>query len=229
MFTKGKVEGRGITPTDRVETDVNDFYLATSRDGLNWDLSWIQARTPFLERGPAGSFDQNGVWPPSSPLLTINDKHRIYYCGRWPRHTAYTPGQPMDGKKLDPPKPRSAIGATEIRLDGLIYRETEGSAASITTKSFILEGTGLEVNCDAREGELAVEILDKDGAPMPGFSAADADATREDQCHHVASWKGSADLSSLKGQTIRLRFAMSGKVRLYAFQIRAPAQGPRKP
>ena len=40
----------------RHERDVVNTYLSSSRDGIDWDLSWIYANEPFLPRGPSGSF-----------------------------------------------------------------------------------------------------------------------------------------------------------------------------
>jgi hypothetical protein len=219
VFIQGDYKGRGMTPTDRLDFDINDFYLATSRDGLNWDWSWVQAGEPFIERGPSGSFDQNGVWPPSSPLLTVNDKHLIYYCGRWSRHSRFGPGTVLDGVEVVLPKPRSAIGVTEIRRDGLIYRQAAGESSSLTTKSFVLEGDRIEVNCDAEQGTLAVELLDPEGVPLQGFGFDNADGIVADDCHRVLSWAGMSDLSALKGREVRLRFRMTGTVRLYAFEV----------
>ena len=42
-------------PDERHETDVIDFYIGTSRDGVNFDKSWIYSRKPFVERGGYGS------------------------------------------------------------------------------------------------------------------------------------------------------------------------------
>ncbi len=76
----------------RHEKDVLDFYIGTSRDGMNFDKNWIYARKPLAPRGPAGSFDKDGVFPPSQ-FVTHKDEHWIFYGAASERH--YSIGRDM--------------------------------------------------------------------------------------------------------------------------------------
>ena len=58
--------------------DVERVYLATSRDGLNYDLRFVYAEQPLIGGGPRGSFD-NGTLLPASEIVTYNDEHWVYY------------------------------------------------------------------------------------------------------------------------------------------------------
>ncbi|MFH1741257.1 MAG: hypothetical protein ABIH23_19815, partial [bacterium] len=45
----------------RHERDVSNYYIAPSRDGDSWDLSWVYASKPIVPRGPDGSFDKDSI------------------------------------------------------------------------------------------------------------------------------------------------------------------------
>jgi hypothetical protein len=69
-----------------------------------------------------------------------------------------------------------------------------------------------------------VEILDASGNAVPGYTAADCDPINGDPLHHVVTWRGRADLGSLRGRSIRLRFT-SRSTDLYAFGFRTGSAG----
>ncbi len=188
----------------RHEEDVLDFYIGTSRDGVNFDKSWIYARKPLVPRGPAGSFDKDGVFPPSQ-FVTHEDEHWIYYGGASERH--YSIGRDMK------------IGLAKLRLDGFICLEAKDKPGTVVTKPFKLEGGRLEVNVDARAGRVQVEILDENGEAIPGFSGKDAPEYQAvDDLRLKPVWKNDKDLSTLKGKVVRIRFRLRN-ARLFTFQI----------
>ena len=188
----------------RHEKDVLDFYIGTSRDGVNFDKSWIYARKPLVPRGPAGSFDKDGVFPPSQ-FVTRKDEHWIYYGGAAERH--YSIGRDM------------RIGLAKLRLDGFICLQAKDKPAAVVTKPFELEGGRLEVNVDARAGRIQVEILNEDGKALLGLSGKDAaEYQAVDDLRLRPAWQNGKDLSALKGKVVRIRFRLRN-ARLYAFQI----------
>ncbi|MHC4741447.1 MAG: hypothetical protein ACYS8Z_06025 [Planctomycetota bacterium] len=192
----------GFDYETRHERDVLDFYIGTSRDGVNFDKSWIHARKPLVPRGPNGSFDKDGVFPPSQ-FITHNDEHWIFYGAASERH--YSIGRDMK------------IGLAKLRLDGFICLEAKETPGTIVTKAFKLEGDKLEVNVDAKEGWVKIEVFDEDGKPIPGFSAKAAKRYKgADQLRLKPIWKESGRLSQLKGKTIKLRFTLQN-AKLYAF------------
>jgi hypothetical protein len=72
---------------------------------------------------------------------------------------------------------------------------------------------------DASKETAAVESLGEQGRPMPEFAGVDARKKEDvDSVRWRPRWKGSADLATLKGKVIRLKFRMQG-ARLYAFQV----------
>ncbi|MHC4682657.1 MAG: hypothetical protein ACYTEK_28760, partial [Planctomycetota bacterium] len=184
----------GFDYQTRHEEDVLDFYIGTSRDGMNFDKSWIYARKPLVPRGPAGSFDKDGVFPPSQ-FVTHNNEHWIFYGAASERH--YSIGRDMK------------IGLKKLRLDGFICLEAKDTQGTVVTKTFKLEGDKLEVNVDAKDGWVQIEMLDENSKAIPGFSDKAAKQYKGvNELRLKPQWKSGGDLSLLKGKTVRLRFTL---------------------
>ncbi len=189
----------------RHEKGVWEFYMAPSRDGVKYDFTVAAyPRKPLIPRGPAGSFDKDCVRPPSN-IITHNDEHWIYYLAtneRWGCHR-------WDAR----------LALAKLRLDGFFFLEAKEKPGTVVTKPFNLEGRRLEVNADARAGQVQIEILDADGKAIPGFSGKDATEYQAvDNLRLKPAWKDNKDLSALKGKVVRIRFRLVS-ARLYAFQI----------
>lgn len=74
---------------------------------------------------------------------------------------------------------------------------------------------------EAQEGEVYVEIMDalQTGELIPGFGQTEASEARGvDELWLRPRWQNHADLSSLKGKTVRLKFHLRNAT-LYAFQV----------
>jgi len=194
----------GFDYDTRHEKDVMDFYIGASRDGANFDKSWVHARKPLVPRGQAGSFDKDGVKPPSQ-IVTYNDEHWIFYGGMSERH--YSRGRDLK------------IGLAKLRLDGFVCLQAKDKPGVVVTRPFKLQGSTLLVNVGATDGEVLVEVLDAEGSPIPGFSASEG-RTYEgvDELRLMPGWKSVRDLSGLKGKVIRLRFHLRN-AKLYSFSF----------
>ena len=191
-------------PDKRPEADVIDYYLGTSRDGVNYDKSWIYARKPFVVRGPDGSFDK-AMLQPSSQIITCGDEHFIYYTGQYNRHHCPASAKRETGK----------IGLAKLALDRFICQKAGDRIGTVTTKPFELQGDELELNVDAKTGWVQIELLDEMGNAIPGFSAKCKGA---DKLRLTPKWK-SGNLTSLKGRTLKLRFTLQN-AKLYAFEFK---------
>ena len=200
----GKTHAGGDFET-RFEEDVAEYYIGTSRDGLNFDKSWVHARKPFVPRGPPGSFDKDNVTP-SSQIITHNDEHWIYYCGMNERFF-------VSGLR------QSRVGLAKLRLDGFVCLTANDDPGFVVTRPFVLQGDALEVNVDAVRGSIAVEVLDESGRPISGFSKSEAILYRgENQLRLRPRWVDQPDLSLLRGRVARLKFYLRN-AKLYAFQV----------
>jgi hypothetical protein len=67
-------------------------------------------------------------------------------------------------------------------------------------------------------GFIRVEILDRNGLPMPGYALADSQRLVGNSLHFAAAWKRGEDVSSQAGKPVRLRFVMRD-AKLYSIQF----------
>jgi hypothetical protein len=65
----------------RHERDIMNVYIASSRNGLDWDISSIYSLEPCIERGPPGSFYKDGVYVMDGGFLTHEDGHSLFFNG----------------------------------------------------------------------------------------------------------------------------------------------------
>jgi hypothetical protein len=201
-------EGTETDHFTRHERDINNFYIATSRDADQWDFRWVYEGRSFVPRGGNGAWDKDLLFP-SSRILTIDDRHWIYYGGCNERHG--TPGVCL-------PQRDPGIGLAHLRLDGFTGLQAGETTGSVVTRPFRLEGDRLQVNVDARAGEFKVAVLDAAGQPLEGYSLDDAYGYRGvDELRLQPRWRGAVDLRALAGQTIRLQFQLQNAT-VYSFQ-----------
>lgn len=188
----------------RHDRDISDYYLGVSRDVTTIDRSFVHSRQTFVPRGKAGEWDDDIVIP-SPSVITRGDEHWIYYCGMNERIFNFTRRE------------RSWIGLAKLPLDRFIGQEAGPKPGTILTRPFLLEGDRLELNVDARGGQVQIEVLDASGQPLAGFSGDDAETYQNvDKLRLSPRW--SQPLSRLKGQEVRLEFRLQDAT-LYAFQI----------
>lgn len=137
-----------------------------------------------------------------------------FYSGRRERHWHF------------PHKP--AIGLATLPLDRFVCLAAGSTIGSVTTRPFRLAGTRLEFNADARDGEVLVEVLNRTGQPINGFTRADCRPLRNvDGLRLSPTWTSRLPLGKLQGQSIRLKFYLR-HAKLYAFGVvREAALGER--
>ena len=82
-----------------------------------------------------------------------------------------------------------------------------------------LEGGRLELNVDASGGRVSVEVLNGAGQPLPGFTRQDGRGIeRVDALRCQPGWTNDADIATLEGTVVRLRFHLQN-ADLYAFEV----------
>ena len=196
----------------------NDLCVAFSRDGFHWDRS---ARQPFISVSEQpGAWNYANVQSAGGGCLIVGDRLYFYVSGR-----QGIPGTDLPG--------RCSTGLATLRRDGFASLSDQWPAgaprriwrdrSSAITRPLRFSGTQLFVNADVA-GELRVEVLDREGRAVPGYSAADCEPVRGDRTRHAVTWRTRSDLSSLKGEIVRLRFSLS-RTRLFAFWIAPTAAG----
>jgi len=201
-------EGTETDQVTRHERSIENYYFATSRDGVGWDLHWVYAEQPLVPRGPQGAWDKDMIFPVTN-IVTHDDRHWIYYGGNNERHGC-AEKDIWFGRQ-------GSIGLAHLRLDGFAALEAGDDAGTVTTRPFQLEGKHLELNVDAKNGgSVRVELLDSNDKPIAGYEAT---ATDVDSVRWQPKWSQHADLAALVGRTVRLRVELRNS-RLYAFQVK---------
>ncbi len=185
-----------------------DNELMVSRDTIRWTR--VDRGTPFLACGPKGSWDAGMVFV--SPEVVLKDELRFYYGGWALEHAAENN--------------HGAIGLARLRLDGFVHVEPTDDQATLTTKPFKLMGDVLHINADARRGSIRVAVLDAGGHPIAGLAAKQCQPLTKNGLRQTVRWSGERTLATLSGEPVRLRFHLTGKVKLYAFRLTRAGSGP---
>jgi hypothetical protein len=193
-----------------------DSGFAYSRDGKGFRR--LADRAPFLPRGAKGTWESSCLYI-SRPIV-YQDKVLFYYQAmNWAHSVAdfLEVGDQATG----------AVGLATLPLDGFVSMDAGPNPGTITTKPISFEGSRLLVNFEASlkgsagmddASSLQVEVLDPSGAAIEGFGREQATPISRTGLRHSVTWKGEANLHSLQGRPVRLRFHVrNGK--LYSFQF----------
>ncbi len=174
-----------------------DCELAWSPDSVAWKR--VAPGTPFLPRGPKGSYDSACIYAPAGPPIVRDDRIWIYYGGSAAVHRGW--------------KRHCLPCLARLRVDGFAgYQPADvRTPAHLTTAPLCCTDEPLRVSADATGGTLRVEVIGAEG-----YSLEACEPIARDVTDAVVRWKGGKDLSQLSGQTYRLRFELSAAT-LYAF------------
>ena len=182
--------------------NTDGFHLVQLRSSRNLQ-TWqhVGDRKTFIGPSPVkgGAFDLTQLLPPSAPIVR-DDELWFYYTGIKYRAE---PAQPESGGI-------GAICLAVLRRDGFVSLDAGDEPGTLLTKPFVLAGTTLHVNVDARAGELGVTVLGEDGQAV-----AVAEPVTGNQLHTALRWK-SGNLNSVKGKSVSLQLSLR-KAQLYSF------------
>jgi hypothetical protein len=186
---------------------LTDIQMATSRDGIAWTRL---SRDPYVALGTEDEGDCKQLYM-ADGMIRRGGKIFQYYGG-----ARFTHGAPPSDAATFPPE---ALYRLEQRLDGFISADAAYEGGEFTTPPLRFSGRKLVLNVNASAmGTCRVEILDGNGKTLPGYSLPECDEIGGNHVEQTASWNGNSDLSSLRGQTVRLRFVMRA-CKLFAFQF----------
>jgi len=167
----------------------------SSRDGLTFHR-WPEAfLRPGLNEGKWGN-RSNYLWwglvetesdlPGAPPELSLYSNEH-YYSGEFSRLRRHA-----------------------IRQDGFVSAHAPMSGGELVTKPLTFEGSRLEMNLStAAAGGAQVELQDRAGRPIDGYSLGECPEIYTDSIQHTVKWKSGADVSQLAGRPVRLRLALS--------------------
>lgn len=169
-----------------------DCELAWSPDTVNWTR--ILPGTPFIPRGPKGSYDGACIYAPSGPAIEQDGRLLIFYGGDFFPHQGW--------------KRHCLPCLARVRVDGFAGYEPQATGGEATLITQPLHVTGpIQVSADVR-GSLRVSVLE---------DARFTDAViTGDVTNGEVKWPG-ADVAALKGKMVRLKFTLRD-AKLYAFR-----------
>ena len=182
-------ERKTVGADARVVDGVSDAVLISSRDGLRFDRTFMEAfLRPGLDAQNWGNAHGNNT--PAWGLLAMSTNELSIY---WNEHY----GAP----------PRLRRGT--VRVDGFASVNAPFAGGKFVTKPLTFTGRQLVLNYSTSAiGSVRVELQDTSGKPLPGFKLTDCAEIFGDETARAVSWQGNPDLLHLAGQPVRLRIAL---------------------
>lgn len=117
-------------------------------------------------------------------------------------------------------QPTAHLQRYSLRLDGFTSISAPYKGGEVITKQFTFSGKELELNYStSAAGEIRVEIQDKNGKPIPGFTMEDSQILIGNEISRIFSWNGNEDVQALAFQVVRLRIYMKD-ADLYSFRFK---------
>ncbi|MDA0709749.1 MAG: hypothetical protein O3B73_06010 [bacterium] len=200
------VPGRSVY--DIAKGGVSDGVFMTSRDGETFHR-WPEA---FLRPGPN---DEN--WICRNNMIAWGVLETASRVPGQAEISLYATEHYYSRTRCDHLRRHS------LRLDGFASLHADASTGQGLSKVLTFEGSRLAVNFSTSAvGRLAIEILDAEGSPLPGFTLADCDDLYGDAIRRPVTWQGSPSLGHLAGRPIRLRISLQD-ADLYAIQFGSDA------
>jgi hypothetical protein len=180
--------------------DCSDAVLMTSRGGNVYDRTFMEG---FVRPGIGlQNWVSRSNYPALNVVQTGPDEMSLYVQHDYAQPTAH-------------------LRRYSLRLDGFVSVSAPYEGGTMTTRPFVFKGERLLLNfATSAAGSIRVEIQDADGAPLPGYSANEAQELIGNYIEHPARWKGGTDVSALAGRLIRLHFIMKD-ADLYSLQFQS--------
>ena len=179
---------------------VNDIVFMSSRDGLHFDRSFMEA---FLRPG----------------LDKRNWHEREIYMDVGVLHTSPTEMSMygMENHRHDSVNIRRCT----LRTDGFVSVNAGYGGGEFTTPPLVFAGRELELNYSTSAvGSVRVELQDAEGRPQAGVTFDDCPEMFGDEIEGVARWKNGTGVARLAGTPVRLRFTLQD-ADLYAFRFKS--------
>jgi len=199
MFPSRYVAHRTPDPDWFDGPGVNDIVFMSSRDGVHFDRSFMEAMVrPGLDKRnwhERGIYFQHGIYQTSPTELTM-------YMGEHLK----TPGV--------------HIRRYTLRPDGFVSVSAGYAGGELTTHPLTFDGTELELNYSTSAvGTVRVEVQDEKGNPLPGYGIDDCPEMFADEIEGVVRWEGGPSVGDLAGRPVRLRLSFND-ADIYAFRFR---------
>lgn len=190
---------------ERYGTALSEGLLMASRDGVHFKR-WNEA---FLRPG----IERTGTWQYGHQFIAENVvSTRSSLPGAPDELSIYAPEDYWHGKG-------GKLRRYSLRMDGFTAVHASMQGGELITRPIVFSGNALSINfATSAAGSLWVELQDEAGQPLEGFTLADCAELFGDTLDRKVTWKQNADVSSLAGKTVRLRFKLKD-ADLYSFQF----------
>jgi len=175
----------------------HDIQLVTSRDGVHFTRCC--RREVFIPNGPYNSYDYMITVGNQPEPVIVNDQAYLYYGACNFKHTDVDEKRPYTHK----------VGALlTFPRDRFVSLESGvPQPCRVVTKPFVVDDPKVFLNADTwGEGSIEVEVLTRGWENIVGYAAKDAHVIKGNALNHPVRWKENADLGSLVGKEVRLKF-----------------------
>ena len=160
---------------DYKEMGVSDAVFLSSRDGVNWDRTFLEA---WVRPGPDNrNWTQRSNMPAWGIVQLDPTEFSMYITEHyeWPDHR---------------------LRRITVRRHGFASAHAGAAGGEFTTRPLTFTGKHLILNyATSAAGAIQVEVQDAQGKPIEGRTLADMPALFGDELDAVVSWKSGSDLS----------------------------------
>ena len=179
----------------RYGTALTEGLIMASRDGVRFER-WNEA---FLRPGP----ERPDTWLYGHQFIAWNPvRTQSSLRGAGSELSLYASEGSWHGDS-------NAMRRYTLRLDGFVSINAPLSGGQLITKPLQFDGARLSLNfASSAAGDIRVELQDADGKPLPGYELDNCPPLFGDATDRVVTWTGGADVASLAGRTVRLRFVL---------------------
>ena len=183
----------------------NVISLGYSRDGFHFYRPTHQAFMNVIEKD--GAWNWGNMQSINGTPLIVGDSLYFYASGRrlnkimWDSYTS--------------------TGLAILRRDGFVSMNSDMNEGYLITEPLSFDGKYFFVNADLKnkKGQLQVELLDKDGNVIEGYSKKDCVTLKGiDKTKVRVAWKKNKDVAQLQGRAVRAKFYLT-QGKLYSFWV----------
>jgi len=197
-FPNRYIQERIVKP-DHPYPGMNDALFMSSRDCVHWNRfpeAWVR---PGLD--DKNWTDRNNY--PAWGVIESSPTEWSMYISEHYRHPQQLP----------------RLRRLSIRPRGFVSVHAGYTSGELITKLLCVSGNEIRLNFSTSAiGSIAVELQDSSGTAIPGYSISEMELIFGDSLNRTVHWKSGADLTTLRGKSIRLCFVLSD-ADIFAFRF----------
>ncbi len=167
---------------------VSDAVFLSSRDGTNWDRTFLEAwMRPGLDER---NWTHRNNMPACGIVQTSSNEFSMYIS----EHYAW---------------PDNRLRRLTVRRHGFASVHAGAAGGEFTTRPLIFSGRNLILNYEtSAAGSVQVEVQDEQGKAIPGYTLGEMKLLFGDELDAVVEWQSGKNLSELIGKPVRFHFVL---------------------